>query len=99
VKTPNFKAPLYRAIKDKNGTLYKILESKTVKTPRGQLLPGTPSIEIWWGRNQHNKQKNDELLFFRQEDEDVDKGADVIAMTLEQVYATIEALNRAVESR
>lgn len=54
---------------------------------------GCPS-ELWWDRSLH---KGQELLFVRQENGE--QTADVLMLTLGQVYSLIDALNRAVMSK
>lgn len=82
-----------RAIRDDHGTLYQVPASLRVKTPGGQWLPGTPRVEVWWDR-EVKPRLNDETLMIRQENND--KGADVISLTLGQVYDLIHALGWAV---
>jgi hypothetical protein len=81
--------------KDSHGTSYTIPASETVKTPGGKHLKGLPATDVWWSRNfSHNQE---ETLVIRQEYEDRNT-ADVLELTLGQVYDLIDALNRAVEA-
>lgn len=50
----------------------------------------SPQVEIWWDRSTEQ-----ELLFVRQEIAGA-KVADVVTLSIKQLYATIDALNRAV---
>lgn len=79
---------------DAHGTTYHIPEAPTVKTPGAQVRPGCPAIEVWWSRN---GKKADETIIIRQEYE-ARSTADVLELTLGQVYDLIDALNRAVET-
>jgi hypothetical protein len=78
---------------DKNGTNYTIPATKTVKTPGGTTLPGKPELNVWWARQ--FKTRADETLIIKQENQS--DRADVIELTLAQVYDMIWALNKAVE--
>lgn len=80
--------------KDPNGTSYTIPASQTVKTPGGKQLPGTPELHAWWARRFVSRA--DETLIIKQEN--MDDRADVIELTLGQVYDLIAALNSAVEN-
>jgi hypothetical protein len=81
--------------KDSQGTSYLVPAAETVKNPRGRTLKGLPAIEVWWSRNfSHNQE---ETLVIRQEYEDRST-ADVIEVTLGQLYDLIDALNKAVEN-
>lgn len=53
-------------------------------------------VELWWDRSLR-KSEGEELLFIRQENGA--ETADVTMLTLGQVYAIIDALNRAVMSK
>ena len=75
--------------KDKHGYHYSVPQELTKS---GIAL--SPGVSIWWNRDTHNKQKIEELIL-RQENGRV--GADVIMLTLGQVYDLIDALNQAVE--
>ena len=55
----------------------------------------SPLIEIWWDRSAGHKE---ELLFIRQETDGAPH-ADVVTLTLAQLYAAIDALNRSVVTR
>lgn len=76
--------PLCKIIKDKLGVAFGIERDG----------PSTPA-EIWWDRSLSKRKDGPELLFIRQDGPD---GADanVVHLTLAQVYAVIDALNRAV---
>lgn len=79
---------------DAHGTTYHILEAPTVKTAGGQVRRGCPAVEVWWSR--YGK-KPDETIIIRQEYENR-LTADVLELTLGQVYDLIDALNSAVET-
>jgi hypothetical protein len=81
-----------RAVRDENGTTYFVPAAKVLKTPGGKALPGIPEIQVWWMRN--FKARAGETLLIRQENNP--KGADVIELTLGQVYDLIHALSNAV---
>jgi hypothetical protein len=81
-----------KVIKDTFGTLYRIPEAKTVKTPGNKQLAGFPSVDVWWDRDM--KDRADEQLLIRQENND--QRSDVISLTLAQVYDLIHALGWAV---
>jgi hypothetical protein len=80
--------------RDRNGTSYTISPSVTVKTPGGTTLPETPELNVWWARR--FKARAEETLIIKQENQ-TDR-ADVIELTLGQVYEMILALNKAVEN-
>jgi hypothetical protein len=80
--------------RDKNGTSYTIPASETVKTPGGTTLPGSPELNVWWARR--FKTRAEETLIIKQENQ-ADR-ADVVELTLGQVYDMILALNKAVEN-
>lgn len=92
---PKKLTPLYKAIKDTYGTLFQVPEAPTIRTVAGKRLAGRPRVDVWWDRDMKNR--SDEELILRQENNE--KQADVITLTLAQVYSLIEALNKAVESR
>jgi hypothetical protein len=81
-----------RAIRDEHGTTYIVPCAKVLKTPGGQVLPGIPEAQVWWARR--FKDRADETLLIRQENNP--QGADVIELTLGQVYDLIHALGHAV---
>jgi hypothetical protein len=81
-----------RVIKDTYGTLYQIPSAKSVKTPDRKLLDGSSHVDIWWDRDHTDKAT--ETLMIRQENEQ--SRADVISLTLGQVYDMIHALGWAV---
>lgn len=81
-----------RASRDANGTTYFVPEDKTTKTPGGHHLPGVPEVQVWWARK--FKDRRDETLLIRQESNP--QRADVIELSLGQVYDLIHALSHAV---
>jgi hypothetical protein len=80
--------------RDAHGTSYTIPEAPTVRTPRGQVRRGYPAVDVWWSRG---VRKSDETIIIRQEYEDRST-ADVLEITLGQLYDLIDALNKAVEN-
>jgi hypothetical protein len=82
-----------RINRDAQGTSYTIDASPTVKSPGGTQLPGMAALVVWWARR--FKSRSQETLIIRQESQ-TDR-ADVIEITLGQVYDLIDALNKAVE--
>lgn len=56
------------------------------------MFPGCASVDVWWGRQFKGKQ--DETLLIRQESNT--KRADVVELTLGQVYDLIHALGWSV---
>ena len=82
-----------RINRDAQGTSYTIDASPTVKSPGGTQLPGMAAVVVWWARR--FKSRSQETLIIRQESQ-TDR-ADVIEITLGQVYDLIDALNKAVE--
>jgi hypothetical protein len=80
--------------RDKNGTSYTIPAAATIKSPGGTTLPGSPGLNVWWARR--FKTRAEETLIIKQENQ-TDR-ADVIELTLGQVYDMILALNKAVEN-
>jgi hypothetical protein len=58
----------------------------------GQRLPELPEVQVWWARR--FKTAREETLMIRQENNGV--RADVIELTLGQVYDLIHALGLAV---
>jgi hypothetical protein len=79
---------------DKHGTSYTIPSSPTVKTPGGKQLLGVPVLDVWWARR--FKSRAEETLIIKQEN--LSDRADVVELTLGQVYDLIDALNKAVEN-
>ena len=80
---------------DGYGTTFHIPEAPLVKTPGAKhCRPGCPSIEVWWSRD---GVKAAETVIIRQEYRDRST-ADVLELTLGQVYDLIDALNRTVET-
>ena len=79
--------------RDKNGTSYTIPASEAVKTPGGTMLPGVAGLNVWWARR--FKPSAEETLIIKQENQS--DRADVVELTLAQVYGLILALNKAVE--
>ena len=80
--------------RDAHGTSYTIPASTTVKTQGRPTLPGTPELVAWWaGRF---KTRAEETLIIKQENQS--DRADVVELTLGQVYDLIDALNKAVEN-
>lgn len=82
-----------KANRDANGTTYFIPPDGTKKTPGGIMLPGCPEVQCWWSRR-FKKNKAEETLLIRQEN--TTQKADVIELTLGQVYDLIHALGNAV---
>lgn len=80
--------------KDAHGTSYHVPAAENVKDPRGRTLAGYPAVEVWWSRD---KTKDTETVIIRQEYEDRST-ADVLELTLGQVYDLIDALNKATET-
>jgi hypothetical protein len=83
-----------RADRDKNGTSYTIEAAPSTKYPGGTQLPGLPELNVWWARR--FKSRADETLIIKQENQS--DRADVVELTLGQVYDLIDALNKAVEN-
>ena len=81
-----------RASRDANGTTFFVPEDKTGKTPGGHRTLGSAELQVWWGRR--FKDRRDETLLIRQENNT--QRADVIELTLGQVYDLIHALANAV---
>lgn len=81
-----------KASRDEYGTSYHIPEDKTARTPGGHVLPGVASLEVWWARR--FKDRRDETLLIKQQNSP-DK-ADVVELTLGQVYDVIHALGLSV---
>ncbi|WP_316235040.1 MULTISPECIES: hypothetical protein [unclassified Bradyrhizobium] len=79
--------------RDANGNLYTVPAAPRGKTPGGRVLPGVPELAIWWAR--HFKDRADETLIIKQEN--TEDRADVVELTLGQLYDAIDALNKAVE--
>ena len=80
--------------RDAHGTSYTIPASLTVKTPGRTTLQGTPELVAWWARR--FKTRAEETLIIKQEN--MADRADVVELTLGQVYDLIDALNKAVEN-
>jgi hypothetical protein len=83
-----------RSETDNYGTSFYIEGAPAVKTPGGHVRPGCPLVEVWWSRN---GDKADETIIIKQEYANRST-ADVVELTLGQVYDLIDALNRAVEN-
>jgi hypothetical protein len=82
--------------KDNHGTTYNIGAAEPVRTPGSKYLLGCPPIDVWWSRS-FDRNHAEETLVIRQEYADRST-ADVLELTLGQVYDLIDALNRAVEN-
>jgi hypothetical protein len=80
-------------ISDPHGTSFYIADVDTQTSPGGRVLPGSASVEVWWARL--FKDNREEKLLIRQENR-TDR-ADVVEVTLGQLYDLIDALNKAVE--
>lgn len=78
--------------RDEHGTSYHIAEDKAGKTPGGQPFSRGAAVEVWWARR--FAKDNDETLFIRQEGRP--DQADVVELTLGQVYDVIHALGWAI---
>lgn len=83
-----------KSIKDTYGTLWRIAAAATQQLPNGKKSQGVPHIDVWWDRDM--KDKPGELLVIRQENEK--DRADVIMLSLGQLYDLIDASNKAVEN-
>lgn len=81
-----------RVSKDQHGTSYHIAEDNAGKTLGGHPFSRGAAVEVWWARR--FKQDNDETLFIRQQGRPDE--ADVIELTLGQVYDMIHALGTAI---
>lgn len=85
--------------KDTYGSLFRVpatVKRRTVRT--GGTIEGVPAVDIWWDRDL--KKRADEYLMIRQQNiQGKSEPADVIMIEFSQVYAMIDALNLAVESR
>ena len=84
-----------KAERDKNGTTYIVPADRNFRTAGGKSLPALPEVTVWWARRW--KEKREETLMIRQET----KGqmADVVELTLGQVYDLIDALNKSIEGQ
>lgn len=82
-----------RASRDEHGTTFIIPADTTTRTVGGHVLPALPACEVWWARR--FKHLREETLMIRQETPGNDR-ADVIELTLGQVYDLIHALGHAV---
>jgi hypothetical protein len=82
-----------RASKDEHGTTFTVPADTTTRTVGGQVLPACPAAEVWWARR--FKDRREETLMIRQETPG-NEHADVIELTLGQVYDLIHALGHAV---
>lgn len=81
-----------KVVRDEHGTSYEIPKAKDVQTPGGKRYPGSASVLVWWDRDIKNKA--DETLYIRQ-DNSAEK-ADVITLTLGQVYDLMHACGLAI---
>lgn len=81
-----------KAIRDTNGTTYIIPEAPHGKTIVGKVFPGLAEVAVWWARE--FKKRPNETLIIRQESNP--NRADVIELTLGQVYDLIHALSLSV---
>jgi hypothetical protein len=82
-----------RASRDQNGTTYFITEDATARDPQGRVLRGSPEVQVWWARK--FEARRDETLLIRQENNS-NQRADVVELTLGQVYDLIHALGLSV---
>lgn len=80
--------------RDKHGSLFIVPADNSVKTPRGKTLRGVPELHVWWARL--FKERSEETLIIKQEN--MSDRADVVEVTLGQLYDLIDALNKAVEN-
>lgn len=81
---------------DQYGTTFTIPPAASVKTPGAQWRSGCPAVTVWWSRDV--AKKADETLIIRQEYGNRST-ADVLELTLGQVYDLIDGLRKAVESK
>lgn len=82
-----------KATRDEHGTTYTIPADTATRTVGGKGLPACPSVDVWWARR--FKHKREETLMIRQETPGNDR-ADVIELTLGQVYDLIHACGLSV---
>lgn len=96
---PKFPVPkpshLWKTIKDTYGSLWRINAEPPKVGPKGELFDALMQVDVWWDRD--HARKHDENLIIRQEN--AADGADVIQISLGQVYALIGVLNAAVMNR
>jgi hypothetical protein len=78
-----------RVVRDDNGSLYQVPAAPTMKNAGGKWRPGFPRVDVWWDRA-----RDGETLIIRQENEGK---ADVVSLTLGQVYDLIHALGWAIK--
>jgi hypothetical protein len=78
--------------RDENGVTFHIPADKTVRDPGGRVLPGAPSLEVWWARQ--FKQRRDETLLIKQQNDE--KRGDVLELTLAQAFDLHHALGCAI---
>lgn len=83
-----------RVNRDQQGAQYIVPPEPHKITPGRQRLDGRSGVAVWWDRG---TKKNDEEVYIRQENEA--KRADVIVLTMGQVYDLIHALNKMIEER
>lgn len=76
--------------KDRKGTLWRVPPFSPKDTVKFEPIP---HIDVWWDRDM--KHKDNEMLVIRQETT-ADR-ADVVILTLGQLYDLIDAVNKAVE--
>lgn len=79
---------------DAHGTSYTI-EAQAAVVLRGRPQRLCPLLEVWWSRS--FERAAEETLIIKQEYADRDT-ADVLELSLGQVYDLIDALNKAVEN-
>ncbi len=79
---------------DAHGTSYHIPAEPALVIPGGRLVPGVAALDIWWARR--FKHRADETLIIKQENQE--DRADVVELTLGQLFDAIDAMNQAVEN-
>lgn len=81
-----------KVTKEDGRSIYTIPEDSTPRDAGGRTLPSSPELQVWWSilRN-----RRDETLLVRQERPNA-AHADVLELTLGQVYDMIHALCWAV---
>ena len=82
--------------RDADGTTFHVPAAPATRDPGGRMLPGLPGVEVWWSHNM-DKRSRTETLVIKQEWPNRST-ADVVEITLGQLYDLIDAANKAVES-
>lgn len=80
-------------VSDEHGTLYRVPAYAPKEPVKGMSLTPRSHVDVWWDREAHPKRYDEEIIIRQENGTD---RADVITITLGQVYDLIHALGALV---